>query len=688
MKNKISSKLPEFDRTFLPRADFEFVVVGDTHYILDPEPYAVEFDSVREWPDRADWALRLVAALKPAFVVHLGDLTEENPSKPRYLEARRNACEQIKRNGLEPYHVPGNMDIGDKPDATMWSDWVTPETLEAYHEQFGRSWYSFDQQGMHFVCLNSQIMNGPLKEADEQKQWLENDLSEHDGKRMFLFMHMPPFFVDEDEPDTGFYNSINEPARSWLTALLRKHQVELLFAGHTHFRAFNRVRHTRFLVAPSTTTSRAGFYEAFSVCPPVEQGRNDKDKLGFYLLRVHEDRTNIHFVRTRGETGPHESRLDWKRLLTRTSHALQGSPVGVYLRTPLVCKTEGAIAWPSVLRQRVRDDHPLLSCMELGAQHLRVPASDLDDSLQRNHLGLLRDEGIQVTTFWLWSDRLDLAASVKRHQDCFDSIELQVPGTLWPNETCLKSLAECGRSFQKPVTLTPVFVRERVSGKYHFRTRFGYRADELHELDSKLSEIGIGIERVLCHIDADADPWNGIQAFRSSPPLSNIKSFDFVAGLPGTDERHQAHRAAVAIFAAALQSDCRVYVDPFVDLDRTNDVNIGLLDRLSNPRPAFHVVRSLNTILFGNQEAFEPREVDHECPDRMLCIEGENKRHWLILPNGLAIHPESAGAIADGSDCTVVDLAQCTSQQVRSGKDLVNVLAKVPNPCLVTSVRP
>ena len=43
---------PIYDRSFLPVAQFEFVVLGDTHFILDPEPYAVEFDSVRAWPQR------------------------------------------------------------------------------------------------------------------------------------------------------------------------------------------------------------------------------------------------------------------------------------------------------------------------------------------------------------------------------------------------------------------------------------------------------------------------------------------------------------------------------------------------------------------------------------------------------------------------------------------------------------
>ncbi len=192
---------PIYDRSFLPVAQFEFVVLGDTHFILDPEPYAVEFDSVRAWPQRGAWAWRCVASLDADFVVHLGDLTEENAARPHQPASRRRACEQFEQFGIRPYHVAGNMDIGDKPDATMFTEWVTPEALNLYHKQFGRSWYSFDYQAIHFIVLNSQIMNGFLPEAKAQQTWLQADLSAHEGQRMVMFMHMPPFFVEESEPD-------------------------------------------------------------------------------------------------------------------------------------------------------------------------------------------------------------------------------------------------------------------------------------------------------------------------------------------------------------------------------------------------------------------------------------------------------------------------------------------------------
>ena len=672
-----------FDPSFLPPARCQFAVLGDTHYILDPEPYAVEFASVRQWPRRVQRALELVAAVGAEFTVHLGDLAEENPSKPGHAEARRRALAQIAAAGLEPYHVAGNMDIGDKPDPTMWSAWVTPQTLEPYHEQFGRSWYGFDHKGLHFAVLNSQILNSDLPEAAQQRQWLETDLATHSGQRLFLFMHMPPFFVDEDEPDTGFYNSIDEPARSWLTDLLRQHRVELLFAGHTHFRVFNRVGPTRLYVAPSTTTSRAGFYEAFSVAPPPEQGRNDTAKLGFYLVRVEEEGTRVHLVRTGGETGPSKED-EGRRLLTRTSPDLPQSPLGVFLRTPLALQSAGALAWPSVLRQRVRDDHPLLACLELGARHLRVPSSDLDDELQRRRLGLLRDEGVAVTACWLWSERLDLAAAVGARADCIDAVELQVPQMLQPGAACLDALVGCGRELGKAVVLTPVLAREKRPDKYHPRSRFGYRAGELAELDRYLGQLDLGLDRVLCHVDSEAAPWAVLRELEAVVPLEHLGDLDCVVGLPGTDDGGQAQRAAEAVFAAALQPGLRLFLDPLVDLDRTNDVNHGLLDRLSNPRPAFHAARCLNTILFSAPGHYRPGAILGTGPKRILSLVGGAVCHWLI-PAGQGLGPELLEGLNWAGEAVVFDLVRGTSRGgVGDQDELGPMLAAMDGPCLLS----
>lgn len=249
------------------------------------------------------------------------------------------------------------MDIGDKPNPTVPAPWVRPQDLAEWHEQFGRSWYSFDHQGVHCVCLNSQIMNGPLPEATEQQHWLEADLAEHADQTIFIFLHIPPFFVAESEPGLGSYNSLDEPVRDWLLRLVRLHRVDLLCAGHTHFAAYNLVDETRFFIVPSTTTSRPGFNEVFPILPD-HRGKNDVAKLGFYMARVQDDGVRLHLIRTSGEIEALSEGDDKAKLLTRLPADLPHSPLGIYLRRPLAPTTLGLMAWPDVVRQPVRNDSP------------------------------------------------------------------------------------------------------------------------------------------------------------------------------------------------------------------------------------------------------------------------------------------------------------------------------------------
>ena len=584
-----------YDRTLLPPARLEFIVLGDTHFIEDAEAYAIEFDSVRQWPQRAAEALRRVADLGVDTLIHLGDICEEPPVHADHQASRDTALASARGLGLQPWYVPGNMDIGDKPDPTMWTPPVSDATLAWFHDHIGPSWFSFDRGEGHFVCINSQILNGALDAASEQAKWLEAELSEHRGERIFLFLHMPPFFVAEDEPDTGFYNSIDEPARSWLTGLMRQHRIEAVFCGHTHFRAHNRVGATRLHICPSTTTSRAGFYECFTVGPPPEGGRNDPDKLGFYLVRVLGEGLRVHFIRTGGATGPGDEGVD--EVLTRTSADLPGSPLGLNLRSPLVVESAGALAWPSVKRQRVRDDHPFLAALELGARHLRVPESDLADPLQSQRLDYLRDEGdLTITAQFVWSAHLDLPARVAGLAMTPDSIELQTPGLIQPDDAIVNSLRRTRETFEGQLSLAPLLPHERVPGRYHPRGRLGFRADELAGLVATLAAADLRLDRLLCVLEGD-DPWAAIVTLADTGT-----AIDLVYPLDLVEKDERAWQLSRALVAASQREGVRLFVDPYTDLDRTNDLRQGLLDRLGNPRPIFHTLRCLNTLLFADAQ--------------------------------------------------------------------------------------
>ena len=135
-------------------------------------------------------AMAKVKALptKPAFMIHTGDIT--HLSKPKEFD---DADRIIGTSRLDVHYVPGEHDIID-------------EEVKLYRERYGKNakgsgWYSFDQDGVHFVGLVN-VMNlkagglGAL--GDEQLAWLADDLKGKSASTpIVVFAHIPLWVVYE-----------------------------------------------------------------------------------------------------------------------------------------------------------------------------------------------------------------------------------------------------------------------------------------------------------------------------------------------------------------------------------------------------------------------------------------------------------------------------------------------------------
>jgi 3',5'-cyclic AMP phosphodiesterase CpdA len=135
-------------------------------------------------------AIAKVKALptKPAFMIHTGDIT--HLSKPKEFD---DADQIIGTSGLPVHYVPGEHDIID-------------EEVKLYKDRYGKNakgtgWYSFDQDGVHFIGLVN-VMNlkagglGAL--GDEQLAWLADDLKGKSASTpIVVFAHIPLWVVYE-----------------------------------------------------------------------------------------------------------------------------------------------------------------------------------------------------------------------------------------------------------------------------------------------------------------------------------------------------------------------------------------------------------------------------------------------------------------------------------------------------------
>jgi predicted phosphodiesterase len=98
---------------------------------------------------------------------------------------------------------------------------------------------SFDQQGVHVILLD----NSDETLSDEQFAQLETDLAANQGKTTIVAMHVPALLSQEKlttklsqiAPIKFASPTMHDPAQvERFTALMSKHQVAAVLAGHTH----------------------------------------------------------------------------------------------------------------------------------------------------------------------------------------------------------------------------------------------------------------------------------------------------------------------------------------------------------------------------------------------------------------------------------------------------------------------
>ena len=658
-----------FNKSFLPKALFEFVVISDSHYMLDPGGSSLEFGNRRKQSVRREVALRMAAALTPKFVVHNGDMVQEYPDNlERFHKSMDESLEQMRACGIESYYVAGNHDIGDKPDPTAPASHVSQKMLDWYHRRFGKSWYSFDQDDCHFVVLNSQIMNSTLPDAAEQVAWVEKDLAEHAKKRLFILLHMPPYLFDETEPSMGHYDNLANPARAWLLDLVRVYRVEMLLAGHVHFAFFDRLAETLYAVLASPVFTRPGFSCLFAGPPPPQRGRDDVPKFGFYLMRVRADKTDVHFIRTSGlERLPPNTE---ERLITRVSGTLPQSPLGLTLSQPLATVAEIPRAWPAAIREKVRNDYPLLACIEMGVGYVRAPLTDFQDTFQRRRLEILRHEGVKLDAVVIFSEELDILDAMQQVHPRIDGLEIQIVETLYPSEKCIEVIKVLQERFGVSVTLSPIICREPTSGKQFPRFRFGYIPQEIPSLNQFLVGNRVAIDRIICKLNNDQSLCNQIREVAEITPLSHISNVDFSFEFSVTDDQANANLAAEALFSMATMPESRVYFEPFSDLDRTMDVTHGLLNTLCNPRPASRVLQSLNTIMYSQLPKVSkgPLRLKRVNSLKALQLSTDVSTYTLLVheesAEGTAINIEAFLKVKEGEPLKIYQLSKITLQSV------------------------
>ena len=159
-----------------------FLQISDSHVGFDKPANPNALGTLEE-------AIKKVQALKtrPAFMIHTGDITHLSKDK-EFDDAQK----IISQAGLVTHYVPGEHDI------------IDDEPGRQYKERYGKNakgagWYSFDQNGVHFIGLVNVVnlkAGGLGNLGDEQLAWLADDLKGKSASTpIVVFAHIPLWVV-------------------------------------------------------------------------------------------------------------------------------------------------------------------------------------------------------------------------------------------------------------------------------------------------------------------------------------------------------------------------------------------------------------------------------------------------------------------------------------------------------------
>jgi 3',5'-cyclic AMP phosphodiesterase CpdA len=195
-------------------SSFTFLQISDSHVGFDKAANPNALGTLQE-------AIAKVKALpnKPAFMLHTGDIT--HLSKPKQFD---DADQVINGAGLDVHYVPGEHDNLDEVPGKSY--------LERYGKKTkGSGWYSFDQNGVHFIGLVN-VMNlqagGMGMLGPEQLAWLADDVKGLSASTpIVVFAHIPLWTISKD---WGWGTDDSEQALS----LLKGFGSVTVLNGHIH----------------------------------------------------------------------------------------------------------------------------------------------------------------------------------------------------------------------------------------------------------------------------------------------------------------------------------------------------------------------------------------------------------------------------------------------------------------------
>jgi Icc-related predicted phosphoesterase/plastocyanin len=191
--------------------DFFFVQLSDTHW---------GFKNPAINPDAADTLKKAIAVIndlnpQPDFIVFTGDLThttDDAQERRKRLTEFRDLTRGLKTKNIK--FLPG------EHDASL-------DNGAAYQEVFGKSYYSFEHKGIHFIAIDN-VSDPTSSIGEKQLQWLSNELQQLGKEERIVVLTHRPFF--SLYPQWDWWTQDGDKALD----LLKPYKNVMILYGHIH----------------------------------------------------------------------------------------------------------------------------------------------------------------------------------------------------------------------------------------------------------------------------------------------------------------------------------------------------------------------------------------------------------------------------------------------------------------------
>jgi hypothetical protein len=309
---------------------------------------------------------------------------------------------------------------------------------------------------------------------------------------------------------------------------------------------------------------------------------------------------------------PNRSLSPYSSLVDGDTHAVD-VPIGVYLRQPWAEVTQMPHSGPldEFVRKAVRNDYPLLALWTLGIRKLRVPVADLLDAAVRERMATLVSKGFCFTAFSVGVPARPVVEAIVQHAPILEAWELigiskglaGVAPAIWS----VKERSGMRVYLSRLETSAHTAHGAHGAAQFHHFVRHGFDPlGDVEEIGAWLSSDGAPcpLDGVVFRVGPACAAALGIQAADEAASRLGATAVVHVqlqgSESPAAELRDDvaiAGRVVEAVAAAYATPRAEVLLDTFVDHDRGYFIRHGLVDRRYNPRPAYHAMRRLCSLL-------------------------------------------------------------------------------------------